>query len=50
MAEAADLLLTNAEIHTLTEPDRTADALAIRDGEIVRVDSDYEVDFLEGVE
>ena len=57
MTEAADLLLTNAEVHTLTEtslvdtPDEPdATAVAIRDGEIVRVDSTYEVEFLEGVE
>jgi len=50
MTEAADLLLTGAEIHTLTDPDRTAEALAIRDGRIVRVGPEYEVRFLEGVE
>ncbi len=50
MTAAADLILTNAEVHTLTEPDRTAEALAVRDGEIVRVNSAYEVEFLEGVE
>src|SRR5699024_4939765 len=47
---AADLVLTNAEIHTLADPDETAEALAVRDGEIVRVDSNYEIGFLEGVE
>jgi predicted amidohydrolase YtcJ len=50
MTAAADLVLTNAEIHTLTDPDETAEAIAVRDGEIVRVDSAYEVGFLEGVE
>jgi predicted amidohydrolase YtcJ len=66
MTAAADLILTNAEVHTLTEPDVAADAasrerasrhadeiyeaVAVRDGEIVRVDSAYEVAFLEGVE
>ncbi len=50
MTEAADLILTNAEVHTLTDPDRTAGAVAVRDGEIVRVDSEYEVEFMEGVE
>jgi len=50
MTEAADLLLTGAEIHTLTDPDRTAEALAVRNGEIVRIGAEYEVRFLEGVE
>jgi len=50
MTEAADLLLTGAEVHALTDPDRTAEAVAIRDGEIVRVGSEYEVRFLDGVE
>jgi predicted amidohydrolase YtcJ len=49
MTEAADLILTNAEVHTLTDPDRTAEAVAVRDGEVVRVDSEYEVAFLEDV-
>lgn len=50
MTSAADLILTNAEIHTLTEPDETTEALAVRDGEIIRVDSAYEIGFLEGVD
>ena len=50
MTDSADLVLTNAEVHTLTDPDRTAEAVAARDGEIVRVDSTYEVEFLEGVD
>ncbi|WP_117365347.1 amidohydrolase [Natrarchaeobaculum sulfurireducens] len=50
MTQAADLLLTNAEVHTLTEPDTVHDAVAIRDGEIVRVGRTYEIQFLEGVE
>jgi predicted amidohydrolase YtcJ len=66
MTDAADLLLTDAEAHTLAEPDSAADAaeserasrhadetheaVAVRDGEIVRVGSAYEVAFLEGVE
>jgi predicted amidohydrolase YtcJ len=49
MTAAADLILTNAEIHTLTDPDETAEAIAVRDGDIVRVDSAYEIGFLEGV-
>ncbi|WP_255170384.1 amidohydrolase [Natrononativus amylolyticus] len=50
MTEAADRLLVNAEVHTLADPDDTAEAVAVRDGEIVRVDRDYEIEFLEGVE
>ncbi|WP_423750665.1 amidohydrolase [Salinirarus marinus] len=50
MTEAADLLLTNAEVHTLARPDETHEAVAVRDGEIVRVGSAYELDFLAGVE
>jgi len=50
MSAAADLLFTNAEIHSLTDPDETYEALAIRDGEIVRLGTDYDVTFLAGVE
>lgn len=52
MTAAADLILTNAEVHTLeragSEPD--AEAVAVRDGHVVRVDSAYEVGFLEDAE
>lgn len=47
---AADLVLTNAAIHTLADPDTVHEALAVRDGEVVRVGSAYEVGFLEGIE
>ena len=50
MTEAADLVVTNAEGHTLTEPDRTHEAIAIRDGKIVRVGRTDEVEFLAGIE
>ena len=50
MTTAADLLLTNGEVHTLTDPDEVHEAVAIRDGEIVRVGDAFEVAFLEGVE
>jgi predicted amidohydrolase YtcJ len=68
MTAAADLIITNAEVHALAgsdgtdgEPghpygsadddsDRVAEAVAVRDGEIVRVDDAYEVTFLDGVE
>ncbi|MGQ3411671.1 amidohydrolase [Natrinema sp. LN54] len=50
MTAAADLLLVNAEVHTLTEPDTVREAVAIRDGEIVRLGDTFEVEFLAGVE
>jgi predicted amidohydrolase YtcJ len=48
MTEAADLILTNAEVRTMAG--ETAEAVAITDGRISRVDSAYEVAFLEGAE
>jgi len=48
MTDPADLVLTNAEVHTLDTPDETHEALAVRDGEIVRLGDAYEVDFLAG--
>jgi predicted amidohydrolase YtcJ len=48
MTRAADLILTNAAVHTMAG--ETAEAVAISDGRIRRVDSAYEVAFLEGVE
>jgi predicted amidohydrolase YtcJ len=50
MTAPADLILTNAEVHTLTDPDETASAVAIRDGELVRVGRAEEVSFLRDVE
>ncbi|SEW21273.1 amidohydrolase [Natrinema salifodinae] len=50
MTAAADLLLVNGEVHTLTEPDTVHEAVAIRDGELVRLGKTDEVRFLEGVE
>jgi len=50
MTEAADLLLTNAEVHTLARPDETYEAVAVRDGRIVRVGDAYDLDFLAGVD
>jgi predicted amidohydrolase YtcJ len=66
MTEAADRVFVNAEVHTLADPDSAADAadsdragrhadevheaVAVRDGRVVRVDSEYEVEFLAGVE
>ncbi|WP_416840830.1 amidohydrolase [Haloferax sp. DFSO52] len=50
MTAAADLVLTNAEVHTLDSPDETHEAIAIRDGDIVRVGRAYDVALLAGVE
>ncbi|WP_276301949.1 amidohydrolase [Halorussus lipolyticus] len=50
MTAAADYIFTNAEVHTLGEPGEEAEAVAVRDGEIVRVADEYEVEFLNGVE
>ncbi|MFC4357412.1 amidohydrolase [Halobium salinum] len=50
MTAPADLVLTNAEVHSLTDPDSVSEAVAVRDGRIVRVGDAYEVDFLVGVE
>jgi predicted amidohydrolase YtcJ len=48
MTTPADRVFTNADVHTLADPDETHEAVAVRDGRIVRVDSAYEVDFLVG--
>jgi predicted amidohydrolase YtcJ len=50
MTAPADLLLTNAEVHTLAHPDETHDAVAVRGGRIARVGDAYELDFLTGVD
>ncbi|MFB6108250.1 MAG: amidohydrolase [Haloplanus sp.] len=50
MTEAADLLLTDAEVHTLAYPDETHEAVAVRDGRICRVGDAYDLSFLAGVE
>jgi len=50
MTEAVDLLLTNAEVHTLTRPDEIHEAVAVRDGRVVRVGDAYELAFLAGVD
>ncbi|MFB6205209.1 MAG: amidohydrolase [Haloglomus sp.] len=49
MTEPADRILTNAEVHTLApDGDAVHGAVAVRDGQVVRVGSAYEVRFLEG--
>ncbi|WP_058827516.1 amidohydrolase [Haloferax sp. Q22] len=50
MTAAADLVLTNAEVHTLGSPDETHEAVAVRDGEVVRVGRAFDVELLVGVE
>jgi predicted amidohydrolase YtcJ len=50
MTEAADTVFIDGEIHTLTDPDETYEAVAVRDGEIVRLGSTYDVAFLAGTE
>jgi predicted amidohydrolase YtcJ len=50
MTAPADLVLTNGEVHTLTDPDETSEAVAVRDGRIVRLGDSDEIDFLVGVE
>ncbi|MFC7239583.1 amidohydrolase [Saliphagus sp. GCM10025317] len=59
MTDAADTVLVDARVYSLADVDGTdpdapepdpMEALAIRDGEIVRVGREYEVRFLEGVE
>jgi len=50
MTRAADLVLTNADGHTLTDPDESFGAVAVRDGRIVRVGRTDEIAHLTGVE
>ncbi|MBP1921420.1 putative amidohydrolase YtcJ [Halorubrum alkaliphilum] len=50
MSQPADRVFLDGEIHTLTDPDETYEALAVRDGEIVRLGRSYDVEFLAGVE
>ncbi|GAB7008701.1 amidohydrolase [Halorubrum trueperi] len=50
MTDAADRLFVNGEIHTLADPDETVEALAVRDGAIVRLGRTYDVRFLKGVD
>ena len=50
MTAAADRLFVNGEIHSLTEPDETYAAVAVRDGRIVRLGRTHDVAFLEGID
>ncbi len=49
MSVAADRVFLNGEIHTLTDPDRTYEAVAVRDGAVVRLGRTYDAEFLAGV-
>ena len=54
MTAAADLILTNARVHTLesdTEgPQPDAEAVAVRDGRVVRVGAAYDIEFVTDTE
>jgi len=50
MTAAADVVLLDGEVHTLADPDETYEAVAVRDGEIVRLGSTYDVEFLADAE
>jgi hypothetical protein len=50
MTEAADTVFLDGEVHTLTDPDETHEAVAVRDGEIIRLGSTYDVAFLAGAD
>ncbi|MFC5133905.1 MULTISPECIES: amidohydrolase [Haloferacaceae] len=50
MSEAADRVFLNGEVHTLAEPDATHEAVAVRDGEVVRLGRTYDVEFLAGAD
>ena len=50
MTAAADLVVYDAEVHTLTEPDEIHEAIAIRNGDIVALGTDREITDLEGVD
>ncbi len=50
MTAPADVIFRNGVVHPLDGSEETAEAVAVRDGRVVRVDKSYEVGFLEGVE
>ncbi|RDI72477.1 amidohydrolase [Halopelagius longus] len=50
MTDAADLVLLDGEVHTLSDADETHEAAAVRDGRIVRLGSSYDISFLVGTE
>ncbi|QZX99777.1 amidohydrolase [Halobaculum rubrum] len=50
MTDPADLVVVDAEVHTLADPDETYDAFAVRDGRVVRLGTTYDVEFLAGAD
>ena len=50
MTAPADLVLTDAAVHTLAPEDPVHEAVAVRDGRIVRVGSAYDLDMLVGAD
>ena len=50
MTEAADRLFVNGAVHTLTDPDETYDAVAVRDGTITRLGRTHDIELLAGVD
>ena len=54
MTEAADRIFVNGEVHTLAAPDDGGDAVheavAVRDGEVVRTGATHDVELLAGVD
>jgi predicted amidohydrolase YtcJ len=53
MTDAADIVFVDGAVHPLTADetgDPSAQAVAVRDGKIVRIDSTYEIEFLVGAE
>lgn len=50
MSAPADRVFLDGEVHTLADPDETHEAVAVRDGAVVRVGDSYDVSFLAGAE
>lgn len=50
MTAAADVILTNADIHTLGPDDTVVEAIAMRDGQVVKLGEAGSVELLAGVE
>ncbi|GGL49733.1 amidohydrolase [Halocalculus aciditolerans] len=50
MTAPADRVFLDGEVHTLGTPDKTYEAVAVRDGRVVRLADTYEVEFLVGAE
>jgi len=50
MTAAADRVFLDGEVHSLADPDRTHEAVAVRDGAVVRVGRSYDVRMLAGVD